>query len=272
MFNKDAYYYNIVSNRTNTELEWYGYDVETNYLEVNSKGSNIYPKDCKELRYTFNDYGFRSDNFDVHSDVPVLFTGCSYTEGVGLPINDIWTTQLLNTLKAKTGKNIPHWNLGLAGAGLDSIANGLYWYSLKFKKQLKYIVILFPPFTRREYCYNTPNIKTWFHPRSPGLSDDSKVVDGLFADLEFIKYQSVKNLALIDAVSKNLNAKVIYSMWEFQGIVMEKEVSIIREYFPNFQYINYPNSKYDVDFARDSTHPGPTMHKKISETFFDEYF
>jgi len=272
MFNKDSYYNSIITNRANAEFAWHAYDLEHNYVEVNSKGTNIYPKDCKDIRYTFNDCGFRSDNFNMHSDIPILFTGCSYTEGIGLPVNKIWTNRLLDKLKEKTGKTIPHWNLALAGAGLDSIANGLYWYSLKFKKHLDYIVILFPPFARREYCYNTADIKTWFHPGSPGLSNDSKIVDALFMDIEFIKYQSIKNLALIDSVSKSLNAKVVYSMWDFPGTATEYEVGIIQENFSDFQYIKYPNLNFDIDFARDSTHPGPSMHNKISEVFFDEYF
>jgi hypothetical protein len=274
MLNKDFYYNSIIANRANSNLAWHAYDVPPNYLEVNNKGPNIYPKDCNDIRYTFNNHGFRSDEFDSYSDIPMLFTGCSYTEGVGLPVNKIWTTRLLDKLKVTTGKTIPHWNLALAGVGLDSIANGLYWHSVKFKKQLDYIVILFPPFSRREYCYNTKDIKTWFHPQSPGLSADSKIVDTLFADKEFINYQSIKNLALIDAVAKNLNAKVIYSMWKFPGAgaEYEYELGIIQENFSDFQYVKYPDSQYDIDLARDSMHSGPSMHEKISETFWDEYF
>lgn len=272
MFNKDFYYNSDVANRANTEHKWHAYDTPENYLEVNSKGHNIYTIDSNDISYAFNNHGFRSDEFDSHSDVSILFTGCSYTEGVGLPVNKIWTTGLLNKLKVRTGKTIPHWNLALAGAGLDSIANGLYWHSVNFKRKLDYIVILFPAFARREYCYNTKDIKTWFHPDSPGLSADSNIVDRLFIDSEFIEYQSIKNLALIDAVSKSLNAKVIYSMWTFQGAAVEHEVKIIQENFPNFQYIKYPDSKYDINWARDSMHPGPDMHEKISEVFFDNYF
>jgi len=272
MFNKDFYYNNEIANRANTESNWHAYDTPENYLEVNSKGSNTYLKDCNDICYTFNNHGFRSDEFDSHSDIPILFTGCSYTEGVGLPVNKIWSTRLLNKLKVRTGKTIPHWNLALAGAGLDSIANGLYWHSVKFKRKLDYIVILFPAFTRREYCYNTKEIKTWFHPGSPGLSSDSNIVDKLFIDREFIEYQSIKNLALIDAVSKSLNAKVIYSVWSFLGVAAKREIDIIQENFTNFQYIKYPDLEYDIDFARDSVHPGPSMHEKISEVFFEEYF
>lgn len=270
--NKDSYYNRLIANRANTELAWHAYDIPTNYLEVNSKGANIYPKECKELSYAFNNHGFRSDNFEEHSEFPILFTGCSYTEGIGLPLNKVWNNRLLYKIKSATGKNIPFWNLALAGAGLDSIANGLYWHSIKFKRKLNYIVILFPPFARREYTYNTKGIKTWFHPQSPGLEDDSKVVDKLFMDLEFIKYQSIKNLMSIDAVSKSLNAKVVYSMWDFLGTSMATEVKIIQENFPDFQYIKYPDLKYDIDFARDSAHPGPSMHEKISQVFWDEYF
>jgi hypothetical protein len=119
---------------------------------------------------------------------------------------------------------------------------------------------------------NTKEIKTWFHPESPGLSADSNIVDKLFIDKEFIEYQSIKNLALIDAVSKSLNAKVIYSVWSFLGAAVEREIDIIQENFTNFQYIKYPDLKYDTDYARDSMHPGPAMHEKISEVFFEEYF
>jgi hypothetical protein len=271
MFNKDSYYNSMIASRANTKHLWHSYDVPHNYLEVNSKGPNIYPRNCKEIVYAFNNYGFRSDEFDLNSDLSILFTGCSYTEGVGLPVNSIWSNILLNRLRVVTGKNIPQWNLALSGAGLDSIANGLYWYSLKFKKKLDYIVILFPAFSRREFCYDTKDIKIWQHPKCPGINEGD-VVDRLFADSAFIRYQSIKNLALIDAVSKNLNAKVIYSVWQGHETYTDHEDSIIQENFPNFQYIKYPNWKYNSDFARDSEHPGPSMHEKISEAFFEGYF
>lgn len=267
---KDFHYNKVVASRANTELSWHAYDTSYNYLEVTSKGPNLYTRDCTEISYKFNNDGFRSDNFDEHSDLPILFTGCSYTEGVGLPLDKVWAKRLIDKIKLKTNKQIPFWNLALAGTGLDAIANGLYWHSLKFKKKLEYIVILFPPFARREYCYDTNDIKTWFHPNSPGLDADSKIVDALFMDIEFIKYQSIKNLMLIDSIAKSLNAKVVYSMWDFLGTAMAEEVKVIQQNFPDFEYVKYPDLQYDIDWARDSTHPGPTMHEKISEAFWEE--
>ena len=271
LINDNSYYNKLISNRANKILDWHAYDQPNNYLEVNSKGINLYPKQCNEISYEFNNHGFRSDNFENHADIPILFTGCSYTEGVGLPLNKVWAKRLANKLADETGKTIPFWNLALAGAGLDSIANGLYWHSINFKKQLDYIIILFPPFTRREYTYKTADIKTWFHPGSPGLEDDSKIVDSLFIDLEFIKYQSIKNLMLIDSVAKSLNAQVVYSMWDFLGTSTTNEVKIIQENVPHFHYVKYPDLKYDIDLARDSTHPGPSIHEKIRDVFWNEY-
>jgi hypothetical protein len=257
-FNKDSFFYKMVARRANTIRSWDCVDSLKNYLEVNSNGPNLYSKDS--FNYSFNNHGFRCDNFENHSDIPILFSGCSYTEGTGLPVEQIWTNQLLDKIKLKTGKNISYWNLAICGSGLDAISSSLYWYSIKIKKPIKYIIILFPPFSRRQFMFMDNSIKYWFHPGASRTESYSKDVDTLFSDLYFIKYETLKNLMLIDSVAKNLNSKIIYSTRTSPG--SDEEVAFIQENFPHFSYIKYPDLKYQTDLARDSSHYGPSVHKK----------
>ena len=274
-FNKDSYFIERIANRANSTTLWDAVDTPEFYKPTTKFGKNLFSK--SDITYKFNNYGFRSDDFDEKSDIPILFVGCSYTEGTGLPIDAVWTTQLLDKIKIKTGKTVPHWNLAGAGAGFDDISVALYWHKIKFKQPIKYIVGLFPSFNRRGYYYQNDQYKYWFHPGD--YSTDHDVTDNLFIDEYFIKFQTLKNLMLIDSVAKSHGAEIIYSIWEAlgsdstaPGSIYVKEREFIQNNFPNFHYIPYPDLSNNIDYARDGKHPGPHLNKKISEEFWNNYF
>lgn len=268
---KGKFYIDYVSNRANLELNWSGYDIPENYKKSTNKGLNLYSE--TDINYKYNSHGFRCDEFNLDSKFPILYTGCSFTEGTGLPLESVWAKKLHTKIENRMNMKIPYWNLALSGASLDVIANSLYWFfdTLKFTT-VKYICILCPPFSRREYFYKTYNSKIWYHPKSPGVEDDSNIVDNLFSDFEFKKYQSLKNLALISSVARSVNAKIVLCQWVHNLDIENLDIPIIKSNFVDFAYINYPNPNLNVDLARDSTHPGPTLHEHICNKFYEEFF
>jgi hypothetical protein len=73
------------------EKNWNSPDSIENYKHLNSLRRNY---TTTEITYSFNDDGYRCDSFSTESEFPILFMGCSLTEGVGLPLNEVWSYHL----------------------------------------------------------------------------------------------------------------------------------------------------------------------------------
>lgn len=236
-----------VIERANTVTNWLPYDSPENYKSKNINGDNLYKPD--EFKYVFNSHGFRCNNFSLPSELPIVFLGCSCTEGIGLPIEHTWSYQLISKIRAQTGKTIPYWSLALGGTGIDTQANCLYWLSQQ--TDIKYIFGLLPPMARREYCYQSPNPKLW-----GTLSEPGSTISRVFADEQYGAHQDRRSLMIIDSIRKSTNAKMLLSDWS-------PDTTDIYNDFPGVNFI--PNKINNTDLARDSMHYGPTYHKLFSE-------
>lgn len=131
----------------NTTLYWRGSDTEGSFLKNIGtpyrpflKEQFEYWKD-KKIEYRYNEYGFRSD--DSFKGKGIVCLGCSYTEGIGLPIEYNWGYKLAKKLNTK------HFNLGQGALGLDSA----YRLLLGFKDKIEFdsVFLLVPPPYRYEW-------------------------------------------------------------------------------------------------------------------------
>ena len=97
----------------------------------------------KSIKYTYNNFGFRSNDDFSNTEEGIVCLGCSFTEGIGLPIELNWG----HLVAKKLGKK--HYNLGQGALGLDSAFRLLLGYkdSLKFKD----VFLLIPPPYRYEW-------------------------------------------------------------------------------------------------------------------------
>jgi hypothetical protein len=103
-----------------------------------------------DISYSYNYQGFRSEEFD---DRPCgLAFGCSFTEGIGLPLEAAWPSVLSEKL------NIKVWNLGQGGAALDTVFRLLDHYVDVFDP--KFVVVCMPPEHRYEYFNQFGEYKT----------------------------------------------------------------------------------------------------------------
>jgi hypothetical protein len=94
-----------------------------------------------DISYSYNYQGFRSEEFD---DRPCgLAFGCSFTEGIGLPLEAAWPSVLSEKLNLKV------WNLGQGGAALDTVFRLLDHYVDVFDP--KFVAVFMPPENRYEY-------------------------------------------------------------------------------------------------------------------------
>jgi hypothetical protein len=96
------------------------------------------------VTYKYNSCGFRSEEFDNRS--AGVAVGCSFTKGIGIPVENSWPSQLSTLLEHHI------WNLGVGGGSLDTAYNLLEHYINKLNT--KFVVLCAPPPDRFEFFQN----------------------------------------------------------------------------------------------------------------------
>jgi hypothetical protein len=217
----------------NTTVEW---------VDTDTPKDAIYEKDIK---YTFNEYGFRSDNFEDRSEINIMTCGCSHTVGVGVNQREGWPFVLKNLVKQYTNKTVSVWNLATSGASADYVARSVH----KTVNILKpdFICVFWPPVGRVEM---------------PSNENDKNVTQSFLRDDNFPKnfvneywlqdYLFHKNLVFMETLANNNNSVFV------ANTVIESLVDDIEgDYFPA------------DSTARDGLHPGPVWHKTGAEFYFN---
>ena len=183
----------------------------------------------REIVYTFNSHGFRTQEFD--SDIDIVCFGCSFTMGTGVQVEDTWPMQL----QSLTGMQVA--NLGHAGSSNDTA----FRFARHYLPQLRprYAVWLQTDKHRLELidesvpvslnilasdtsnpCANDVFIKTWF-----GCDQNQDL------NLE-------KNTLAFEKICESL--AIEYKIISRHSIVSDK-------------------------CARDLSHPGPQVYKKLAK-------
>jgi hypothetical protein len=92
------------------------------------------------FNYKFNSLGFRCNEFT--NDPSIMFLGCSYTIGVGLPIESIWPELVSSHLEMHCA------NFGIGGSSCDTAFRFCHGYIDKIKPKL--VIFMIPPSIRFE--------------------------------------------------------------------------------------------------------------------------
>lgn len=100
------------------------------------------------ITYVHNSYGFREEEYDLTSTSNILCLGCSFTEGIGLRLEDCWPSLL-----KKQFSNSKVYNFGLGGGSSDTTTRILANISEVFKPQA--VFILWPQKSRYELYRDT---------------------------------------------------------------------------------------------------------------------
>mgnify|MGYP006108854359 CR=1 FL=1 len=225
----------------NTTLNWCSTDSEQEF-QKNLKNSQQYELLDKNgwidrnIEYSFNSYGFRSREIDISNPGFAVF-GCSFTSGIGLPVDELWPVRLSKEL------SIPVDNFGVLGA-----SNGLifrvahYWLPVVKPK----FVILQTTFKERFEIidkHNTSVIMSPTYPHTPPFQVE--FTQWWYTDANSIADQQ-KNEFAIRYICQRLNIPII-------AIDVDKFVNLQRG-----------------DKARDLQHPGSQTHNLASEHFFKQ--
>lgn len=103
----------------------------------NDKRYHLDEKFGYDIKYNKN--GFRSPEFFNNPDI--LFSGCSFTFGTGLPYSAVWGTMLAND------NDLSYNSIGIPGGSCMDIVFNIFKYFKEFGHP-KNLLVLFPDFNR----------------------------------------------------------------------------------------------------------------------------
>lgn len=256
-----------------TTRNWIVSDTEELYQENFSDPA--YRKQLEEygwndtsITYKFNSEGFRSDEFNLNSERDsVVFLGCSFTMGVGIPFEDSWTYRVSREL------NLRCYNLGVGGTSADGCFRlARHWIPIL---KPKYVCLLTPALGRMELLDETD-----IHGFLPMRLVPLEMREKLYRATKIIKNSGKKDS------HSYVESNTFYETWitneintvlnreknqlAIQQICEKNNVCFFQltteETGPIFNPKGF-NKKSLTEKARDLIHPGREWNKQLSEKF-----
>jgi hypothetical protein len=240
--NVPPFHYGIFDRLKNKTIDWWPTDTNELFQESMQRHKSrayIQSKGWDQpgaITYKFNSNGFRSEEFDPAADNLVAL-GCSFTMGVGLPIQSVWPSLLGHAL------NLRVCNLGWGGFPADSCFRmAEYWIPYL---NPKLVVFLVPDRARLEIIADNPiRLMSGNFENHPDLNG---FIKHWFGQDENSRLNNKKNQLAVEAICHQLGVPVLC--------------------------YEVPPEMYAVqlDVARDLTHSGPITHKKFTGKIINDY-
>lgn len=136
------------SHLANQILDWLPMDDKERYdsnIKNNYHLLTKYKWVDRFFTYKFNSFGFRCEEFQQIDNI--LFLGCSFTCGIGLPYEETWAYIVAKNL------NLNNCNLGLGGTSLNTAFRLGHIYIPALKPKI--VVLLEPDKYRLEILHNS---------------------------------------------------------------------------------------------------------------------
>ena len=235
--------------------------------------------------YKFNSLGFRGDEFNPDSNKNIFISGCSYTFGVGINVEETWGYQFKKLLAENTEKKLDDiglMNFAIGGASNDYIARTLLTQSARFKPDL--IIAYFTHSPRTEFI--DENGTKMIGPWSVNLNLDKSKNDKCHLDeadeaavyyysyitpeLEFINM--IKNMLLLQSYCESRNINYILGSFYKNELFDNNEQSnsictSLADLLNKKTYCDFNLDK--IDTASDGGHPGRESNKLFAEKLFE---
>lgn len=234
--NSDSYYKNFA----NQNLKWLPCDTEELFQQNLQTKYNLlqrYGWIDRSFNYSFNSFGFRCNEF---TDNPsVMFLGCSYTIGIGLPIENVWASLIAKKL------NLQSANLAIGGSSPDTA----------FRMCLSYIDKVNP---RIVIYMNPPGIRT------------ELVTDNKISNMGIGHNQSWKKKSIFD------NWLEVWAQDDNNHFFNNRKNSLAIEMLchqRNIKFVSVDSKELTartLDLARDLMHIGELSHKAFADYFINQ--
>lgn len=224
-------------NVPNQTQIWNPSDTEETYKKAVARfkaRNKQYPWTPDSFDYKFNSYGFRGPEPTVTADFKILVSGCSFTEGIGLPYETTWPERLAAKIPGAVAVN-----LGQGGHSCDYTARSIYKTLEIIKPDL--VAILWPPKERYEDI-----IKKSIMSVAP--NDDRFAFARLYTNEDYIEYQYQKNVLLVQHLCDTQGVQFISFPSEMGLPLCDRQ--------------QYP-------LARDDMHPGPGWQQAVADKMYE---
>lgn len=217
---------NLTMSRINAVKAWSsGMDREVSYSKniINANNKRHITYKPLEFSYQYNSMGIRCNEIKKE-DVEILYAGCSFTEGEGLPVEHIWAHQLNEMIQEKHGRKFGYYNIGRGGSSVAAIARYIYHAIEVIGMRPKMVVVLFPSIFRDEFyvdnfpphsMYNPIHyIPNFIHP------DSSRAQKYFYENYEKnIRITNsindfYRNLILVEAVCAKYGIEFAFDTWQ----------------------------------------------------------
>jgi hypothetical protein len=249
----------------NRTLRFWGIDTPNAFKQVKDN-PNGFSED--NVKYTFNQYGFRGDDPDLKTDYTILVAGCSHTFGVGLDDSKTWVQQFKDIIPKKvvikngikTQRTFKIINISISGASNDYIARALLQCTDIIKPNC--IIACYTYDARREAILLPHNgqVLQMTATVPDTLPGDDEIIDeykGWFMTMhdESNHYNWDKNREIVKLLCRANNIDLIET---HVGAMKRIQRSLYKE-------LGF------VDLARDAEHFGPHTHKKFAQEMMKQW-
>lgn len=239
-----------------------------------------------EIEYRWNRSGFRSQHFENFNsnDTNILFSGCSWTFGDGLPDNMVWRSLLTNEIQNKfPDKNVQQYNLANGGDSIPLIFKNVLAFLRKYDG-VDYVYILLPGFDRQvclDYKINNGNVGfrkvVYVSPEDSHIFNIPSVKK--FAETYVLEESLYMVLPLIRAIEDICQLKGIKLFW---GSWLAHDQDVYKDFnfnnyveIPIWEYYYSREQTVDKEYykiAGDGSHPGLKHMMEISDAFYKHTF
>lgn len=179
----------ISPNPKNEAKKWLGSDSKGAFQKIidnknrseSAQEKYEYWKD-REIEYKFNNYGFRTPyDFDFNNgEKGILTLGCSFTEGIGLPLEYMWGYKLAKAL------NLNYYTCALGGQGLHTAFRLLLYYGPRLN--VDDIFLLVPPKGRVEHIIEDNELFKSFCKFKPNYAFNSGIGNEDYINHSFLRF------------------------------------------------------------------------------------
>jgi hypothetical protein len=247
-------YHHFWKQTSGKTFDWFGTDSPRRYNELSGYSRN-------SIKYEFNHHGYRCEELQPS---PILFIGCSYTIGIGLPLEDVWAHQVAKHYQA------PYINLAQQGGSFSYFQRTLV-KTLSVMQPQK--VVLLYPYNWRFEMVQDESLVAWtasgvHSGLFTGESRDRLYAYEQFRSHEQEEFEILKSLRTIEALCKP--ALLVHSYWKYSENVQvsawfERESSQIGLKVPTGD-LNHQQRHTQLETkARDGSHPGRTLHSAFAQ-------
>jgi hypothetical protein len=210
----------IRKNFINKTKYFYGSDSKEKWEKNKNKKDKSYYID-NPIEYKFNNSGYRTyDEFD-QKNKGVITLGCSFTEGIGLHLEDVWSYKIAKHLDK------PLYNLAVGGKGIRDSFERLV--SFGDYLDYNYVFLFVPPKGRVSMYFGDNDIISPID--YPNIFQGYKYLDFLpsvFEEVDFVKWKTIlfngskfeqdfyqfTYLSLIKSYLQSRGKVLIYETWD----------------------------------------------------------